>query len=30
VTPMARSYVRVLVIWALVLGALWAFQTYFS
>jgi hypothetical protein len=30
VTRIRRSYVRVLVVWALVLAALFAFQQYFS
>ena len=29
-TDAARSYVRVIVIWAAVLAALFAFQAYFS
>ena len=29
-TPMTRSYIRVLVLWFLVLTALFAFQQYFS
>jgi len=29
-TGVQRSYVRVIVIWAIVLGALFAFQEYFS
>jgi hypothetical protein len=29
-TEMRRSYVRVLVVWALTLAALYAFQQYFS
>jgi hypothetical protein len=30
VTGMARSYVRVLIVWMLVLAALYAFQQYFG
>jgi len=30
VSDMSRSYVRVLVIWAVVLAALYAFQEFFS
>jgi hypothetical protein len=30
VTPMQRTYVRVLVVWVAVLVALYAFQRYFS
>jgi len=30
VSPSARSYVRVLVVWVVVLAALYAFQQYFS
>jgi hypothetical protein len=30
VTRMARSYVRVLIVWVLVLAALYAFQQYFG
>jgi hypothetical protein len=30
VIGMSRSYVRVIVVWALVLAALYAFQQYFS
>jgi hypothetical protein len=30
VTGMERSYVKVVVVWVLVLGALYLFQQYFS
>jgi len=30
VTSIERSYVKVLVVWVLVLGALYLFQQYFS
>jgi hypothetical protein len=29
-TPMARTYVRVVVVWVMTLSALYAFQWYFT
>ena len=29
-TPMARTYVRVVVVWVITLSALYAFQWYFT
>jgi len=29
-TPMARTYVRVVIVWVLTLSALYAFQWYFT